>query len=337
MLVLRTAGRVLQGGLCQRTTRVRHAWLPRQALLRRRGVHAAAALAATAAASRATTATIAADIITLAVAVAVASSTLAFATSTSAARCAGVNYGGPLQYTNDHSTVTIGTGTGRPANLTMPGGHDEAAAAALNRAASPGLGQQPVCGRTFRWSRIAWRRSATWCSTRMAPAPTGSAITRTRRSGYWDATRACCRWGASYVDDVAYLNALIAEAVRDYGADPEGIVIFGLSNGGFMAHRMACDSTYPRAIISMNGGSWYDASRCNAGTGRPSVLHANCYGDPRCVTTAESLRDGRAVRTRPRPPSPTAGRPSRGVTASRPSRPNRLRPTSVRRRTSRSI
>ena len=97
---------------------------------------------------------------------------------------------------------------------------------------------------------------------------------------YWDATRACCRWGASYVDDVAYLNALIAEAVRDYGADPEGIVIFGLSNGGFMAHRMACDSTYPRAIISMNGGSWYDASMCNAGTGRPSVLHANCYGDP---------------------------------------------------------
>ena len=57
----------------------------------------------------------------------------------------------------------------------------------------------------------------------------------------WNATEACCLFSGD-VDDVGYLLGMIDEAVDRYGADPDGIVITGLSNGGFMSHRMACEA-----------------------------------------------------------------------------------------------
>lgn len=43
------------------------------------------------------------------------------------------------------------------------------------------------------------------------------------------------------VDDVAYLEALITEATSGFNVDPERVYVVGHSNGGFMAHKLACD------------------------------------------------------------------------------------------------
>ena len=43
------------------------------------------------------------------------------------------------------------------------------------------------------------------------------------------------------VDDVAYLRDLIAEAIAVRPIDPERVYVFGHSNGGMMAYRLACD------------------------------------------------------------------------------------------------
>jgi polyhydroxybutyrate depolymerase len=84
---------------------------------------------------------------------------------------------------------------------------------------------------------------------------------------FWNATDACCDVFASGVDDVAYLTALIADAVKRYGADPTRVFLLGHSNGAFMAHRMACDrADRIAAIAALAGDVWLDMSKC-----RPSA------------------------------------------------------------------
>ncbi len=43
------------------------------------------------------------------------------------------------------------------------------------------------------------------------------------------------------VDDVGFLAALAARAVADHGADPHRLYVVGISNGGMMALRLACE------------------------------------------------------------------------------------------------
>jgi len=66
---------------------------------------------------------------------------------------------------------------------------------------------------------------------------------------FWNATDACCDLFGSGVDDAGYLLALIDEIRTQLSVDPDRIHVSGLSNGGFMSHRMACD--FPELIASI--------------------------------------------------------------------------------------
>ncbi len=48
--------------------------------------------------------------------------------------------------------------------------------------------------------------------------------------------------GASTADDVGFLRALIAEVVAHDHGDPGAVFLFGVSNGGFMTMRFACEA-----------------------------------------------------------------------------------------------
>ena len=63
---------------------------------------------------------------------------------------------------------------------------------------------------------------------------------------FWNATPACCAPSDNLVDDVAYIRSLIVEAAATYSIDVSRISLFGHSNGGFMALRMACEASGPR-------------------------------------------------------------------------------------------
>jgi polyhydroxybutyrate depolymerase len=80
---------------------------------------------------------------------------------------------------------------------------------------------------------------------------------------YWNATDACCNFDKAPVDDVAYIGAIIDDVSAHYNVDAKRVFIVGHSNGGFMAHRLACDIA-PRiaAIVSLAGGQWKDPSLC---------------------------------------------------------------------------
>ena len=94
---------------------------------------------------------------------------------------------------------------------------------------------------------------------------------------FWNPTDDCCEGGKSGEDDVAYLTGLVAEArkVKNFGP----VYFFGYSNGGFMAHHMACKGLPGlRAVASLAGTSYVDDAAC-AGAPPMSALHIHGTDD----------------------------------------------------------
>ena len=94
---------------------------------------------------------------------------------------------------------------------------------------------------------------------------------------FWNPTDECCDGGKSGEDDVAYLTELVASAreVKDFGP----VYLFGYSNGGFMAHHLACKGLPGLwAVASLAGTSYVDDSSC-AGARPVSVLHIHGTAD----------------------------------------------------------
>lgn len=94
--------------------------------------------------------------------------------------------------------------------------------------------------------------------------PDGTPDSMGRR--FWNATNGCCNVEGIEVDDVAYLIAVLDDLERRFDVDPHRVFVFGFSNGGFMAHRLACEhGDRLAAIVSLGGVSWLDPNDCPAG------------------------------------------------------------------------
>jgi len=96
---------------------------------------------------------------------------------------------------------------------------------------------------------------------------------------FWNATPACCNFDSSTVDDEAYLLSIIDSVSKDYAVDPARIYIMGHSNGGFMAHRMACNqSDRIAAIVSISGATFSNPKSCKP-TSPVNVLQIHSTND----------------------------------------------------------
>lgn len=93
----------------------------------------------------------------------------------------------------------------------------------------------------------------------------------------WNGTDACCDFTKVGTDDVAYLRTLVGDAVRKYNVDRRRIYVVGLSAGGVMAHRLACDAADVfAAMLSVSGTTWKDAAKC---VPKGNVSIAEVHGD----------------------------------------------------------
>lgn len=93
--------------------------------------------------------------------------------------------------------------------------------------------------------------------------PDGTPDTMGRR--FWNAG-GCCNVDGIEVDDVTYLMEVLDDLESRYSIDRRRVFVFGFSNGGFMAHRLACEhGDRIAAIVSLGGVSWLDPSDCPAG------------------------------------------------------------------------
>ena len=175
-----------------------------------------------------------------------------------------------IQYTDNHTILEIGPSS-RKAILELPGGHNVShklpLVVALHGYTSSGLGVSgffDLIDSVHENGHLLLRPDGTISATGQR---------------FWNATDACCNIWGQEVDDVSWLTSLINEAITYHGADPEGIIIVGYSNGGFMAHRMACErGDMLRSIISLAGATHYDFNDC-PNTGYPNVLQIHGTSD----------------------------------------------------------
>jgi polyhydroxybutyrate depolymerase len=102
---------------------------------------------------------------------------------------------------------------------------------------------------------------------------------------FWNATPACCAARGPETNDSGFLATLVDAVARRYHADRRRIYVTGLSNGGFMSHRMACDHAgVVAAIVSFSGAGALHAGACRPtepvavlevhGTADASILYA---------------------------------------------------------------
>ena len=83
--------------------------------------------------------------------------------------------------------------------------------------------------------------------------------------------------GKADQDDVAALTALVQEASEEFDVGP--VYIFGYSNGGFMAHYIACKGLSGlRAVASLAGTSYVDDATCESAP-QVSVLQIHGTND----------------------------------------------------------
>lgn len=106
---------------------------------------------------------------------------------------------------------------------------------------------------------------------------------------FWNASPACCDFGHTNVDDVAYITAIIDDVSARYAVDRKRVFLVGHSNGGFMAHRMACDRARRiAAIVSLAGAA---PSECSPDE-RVSVLEVHGTSDETIIYDGGSTPGG---------------------------------------------
>jgi polyhydroxybutyrate depolymerase len=91
-------------------------------------------------------------------------------------------------------------------------------------------------------------------------------------------------WNAGFgqtVDDIGFLNALADTISAHYNINPRRIYSTGMSNGGFMSHTLACESTNRFAAIASVTGSMTILQKATCNPTRPiPVLQIHGTSDP---------------------------------------------------------
>ncbi len=85
----------------------------------------------------------------------------------------------------------------------------------------------------------------------------------------------------SGVDDVGFISALIDTLYRDYHIDLSRVYSCGMSNGGFMSYRLACELDNRIAAIASVTGCMTDSMELYCNPSRPfPVMHFHGTADP---------------------------------------------------------
>lgn len=101
---------------------------------------------------------------------------------------------------------------------------------------------------------VARERKFSWA------APDGDLNSKGQR--FWNASKACCNLDGSTVSHVERLGALLAAAASHPKVDPKRMYVVGFSNGGFMAHRLACEVSSVAAVVSIAGAGPAEGEPC---------------------------------------------------------------------------
>lgn len=152
-------------------------------------------------------------------------------------------------------------------------------------------------------------------------APDGSTDTIGRQ--YWNAGSTCCDFDEAAADHVSALRSFVTKTIAERPIDPKRVYFVGHSNGGFMAHRIACElGDMVAGVVSIAGAGPKPGEPCPAsGSVRILQIHGDLdeivninggplFGDaryPSSITAAQTVADW-AKRYECKPEPKAAGR-----------------------------
>jgi polyhydroxybutyrate depolymerase len=131
-------------------------------------------------------------------------------------------------------------------------------------------------------------------------APDGNLDRQGRR--FWNAGGACCNFDGKAVNDVARLEALLFHWTQRPEIDPARVYVVGFSNGGFMAHRLACYMDDRLAAIVSIGGAGRAREAACAPVSTIAVLEIHGDADPIVRYGGGHVLDNRAADPHPSAP-----------------------------------
>lgn len=96
----------------------------------------------------------------------------------------------------------------------------------------------------------------------------------------WNAGDCCGTAWSDSVDDVKFVRDLLDRIEADWCIDPKRVFATGMSNGGFLSHRLACE-VYDRlaAVAPVAGVLGIDPAKCHPTRAVP-ILHFHGTSDP---------------------------------------------------------
>jgi polyhydroxybutyrate depolymerase len=105
----------------------------------------------------------------------------------------------------------------------------------------------------------------------------------------WNAGKCCGQARDSSIDDVGFLKLVIARVVRHTNADPSRVFVTGMSNGGMMAYRLACEAPgLIRGIAPVAGTD--NTNVCTPSRPTP-VIHFHARDDTHVLYTGGAGKD----------------------------------------------
>ncbi|MEY4544411.1 MAG: hypothetical protein RL685_606 [Pseudomonadota bacterium] len=120
---------------------------------------------------------------------------------------------------------------------------------------------------------------------------------------FWNAGESCCNFERREVDHIGLLRGWIQEALLQPRVDAARVYLVGYSNGGFLAHRAACElGSLVRGIFSIGGAGPNPGQVCQPDRS-PSIVEIHGDEDPIVAFAGGHLF---ADRSRPRHPSSEA-------------------------------
>lgn len=115
----------------------------------------------------------------------------------------------------------------------------------------------------------------------IAVFPNGVSRTRSGLLGTWNAGACCARARTENVDDVGFLRELVKDVKLRTRVDAARVYAIGMSNGGMMSYRLACEAADVfRAIMAVAGTD--NTRTCNPSRPVP-VLHVHARNDDRVL------------------------------------------------------
>lgn len=173
----------------------------------------------------------------------------------------------------DHVFVLEQGGLKRQYLAHVPKGYDPAKPAPVLVALHGGGGNMRLQADDGRYGLISKSESAGF----VAVFPNGHSAWPGGRLATWNAGACCGSARDKGVDDVGFVRAVVADVQRRYSVDPRRIYATGMSNGGMLAHRLACDAADVFAGIAAVAGT-DNTLTCTPSRAIP-VLHIHARND----------------------------------------------------------